>query len=206
MQEEEDLEVERQKEFCNIIVSEAHRLGRLIDQLLTVGQMEAGSMVANRHELEMLPMVEYATEQMTATAAKKQQSFLQDFAPKLPTIFGDRDKLQAALVNLVGNAVKYTPEGGEIIVRCGVRGEWIHIDVQDNGPGIPEDEQSKVFEKFYRASNAEDSEQRGNGLGLAFTREVVRMHGGDVELASRLGEGATFTMKLPIAGQSRSGI
>ncbi len=206
LQEEDDLEVDKQREFCNVIVSESHRLGRLVDQLLTVGQMEAGSMVANRHELEMLPMVEYATEQMIAMAAKKEQKLLTDFAPKLPTIFGDRDKLQAALVNLVGNAVKYTPNGGEVIVRSGVDGDFVRIDIQDNGPGIAPEEQAKVFDKFYRGSNATDSDERGNGLGLAFTREVVRMHGGEVELESKIGEGSTFTVRLPIGGQSRSGI
>ena len=206
LQEEEDLEVERQKEFCNVIVSESHRLGRLVDQLLTVGQMEAGSMIAARNELEILPLVDYASDQMRATADKKSQKLITDFAQKLPTVFGDREKLQAALVNLVGNAVKYTPEGGEIIVRCFVDGNWVRVDVQDNGPGIASEEHAKVFEKFYRGSNASESEQRGNGLGLAFTREVIRMHGGDVELESELGEGSRFTMRLPIGGQSRSGI
>lgn len=206
LQEEDDLEVEQQKEFCNVIVSEANRLGRLVDQLLTVGQMEAGSMVAVRNELEMLPMVEYAWSQMMATAEKKSQQLMTDFAAKLPTVFGDRDKLQAALVNLVGNAVKYTPDGGEIIVRCGFDDEWIRVAVQDNGPGIPLDEQVKVFEKFYRGSNTVDLDERGNGLGLAFTREVARMHGGDIDLESRDGEGSTFTMRLPVGGQSRSGI
>ncbi|MDM4016575.1 PAS domain-containing sensor histidine kinase [Roseiconus lacunae] len=203
---EEQLEVERQKEFCNVIVSESHRLGRLVDQLLTVGQMEAGSMVANRHELEILPMVEYATDQMRAQAEQKQQRLSTELPPKLPTVFGDRDKLQAALVNLVGNAVKYTPDHGEIIVRCGIHEGCVRIDVQDNGPGIDPDEQEKVFEKFYRGTNIANSQMRGNGLGLAFTREVVRMHGGEVELKSQPDHGATFTMRLPIGGQSRSGI
>ena len=101
LQEEDKLEIERQKEFCNVIVSEANRLGRLVDQLLTVGQMEAGSMVANRHELEVLPLAEYAADQMMAQAQQKHQQLVTDFSPKLPTVFGDREKLQAALVNLV---------------------------------------------------------------------------------------------------------
>ena len=125
LQEEEYLEIERQKEFCNIIVSEAHRLGRLVDQLLTVGQMQAGSMIAHRHELEVLPIVQYATDHLLAQAEQKGHQLLTDFSPKLPTVFGDRDKLQAALVNLVGNAIKYTPPTGEIIVRCGVEDQQI---------------------------------------------------------------------------------
>ena len=204
LQEEEDLEVERQKEFCNTIVSEAHRLGRLVDQLLTVGQMEAGTMIAHRHELEILPITKYAADHVKAQAEQKGQRLITDFSPKLPTVMGDRDKLQAALVNMVGNAVKYTPPGGEINIRCFVEEERIRIDVQDNGPGIEEEEQEKVFQQFYRGRLAVDSDERGNGIGLPFAREVARIHGGDLLLESRPGEGSIFTMLLPIGGESRS--
>ncbi len=206
LQGEEGLEVERQKEFCNVITSEAIRLGRLVDQLLTVSQMEAGSMTAHRHELEMLPMLEYAADQLRGHAEQKQMKLATKLSAKLPIVIGDRDKLQAALVNLVGNAIKYTPEGGEVVLRAAVEDQWIRIDIEDNGPGIPEDEQEKVFNKFFRGNDTRDSDQRGNGLGLAFSREIARLHGGDIELQSTVGEGSTFTLKLPIGGQSRSGI
>jgi signal transduction histidine kinase len=206
LHEEDDLEVERQKEFCNVINSEANRLGRLVDQLLTVSQMEAGSMTTNRHELEMLPMLEYAADQLRAQAEKKRITLTTKLSAKLPTIFGDRDKLQAALVNLVGNAVKYTPEEGQVTLRCATDDRWIRIDVEDNGPGIPEDEQSKVFDKFFRGAATQESDQRGNGLGLAFAREIARLHGGEIELQSVVNEGSTFSMRLPVGGRSRSGV
>ncbi len=206
LQEQDGIDFEQQKEFCNIITSEANRLGRLVDQLLTVSQMEAGSMTANRHELEMLPMVEYATDQMRSQAEQKRMKLTSKLSAKLPTVFGDRDKLQAALVNLIGNAVKYTPEGGEVLVSCTAEDRWIRIEVQDNGPGIPEEEHEKVFEKFYRGDATRDSEQRGNGLGLAFSREIARLHGGDIDVDSTVGQGSSFTLRLPVGGQSRSGI
>ncbi|MCG8650016.1 MAG: HAMP domain-containing histidine kinase, partial [Pirellulales bacterium] len=206
LQEKDGLEVEHQKEFCNVITSEAHRLGRLVDQLLTVSQMEAGAMTANRHELELLPMLEQTADQLQGQAQQKQMQLTTKLAAKLPTVFGDRDKLQAALVNLVGNAIKYTPAGGEVVLRCTAEERWVRIDVEDNGPGIPEDEQDKVFDKFYRGDATRDSEQRGNGLGLAFAREIARLHGGDIELQSTVGEGSIFTLRLPVGGQSRSGI
>lgn len=206
LQEEESLDVDRQNEFCNVIVSEANRLGQLVDQLLTVGQMDAGSMVPHRQELEMLPLVEFAMDQLVAQAKQKRQELMSDFSAKLPTVFGDQDKLQAALVNLIGNAVKYTPADGEISVWTNADEHWVRVKVIDNGPGIALEEQEQVFEKFYRGSSVIDTDLRGNGLGLAFTREVARMHGGDIELESTLGEGCTFTMRLPIGGQSRNGI
>ncbi len=206
LQEQDGLDFEQQKEFCNIITAEANRLGRLVDQLLTVSQMEAGSMTINRHELELLPMLEYAADQMRGQAEQKQMEMKTNLTAKLPTVLGDRDKLQAALVNLVGNAVKYTPVGGEVVLSCAAEDRWIRIDVRDNGPGIPEEEQAKVFEKFYRGHATRDSDQRGNGLGLAFSREIARLHGGDIEVQSTVGEGSTFTLRLPAEGQSRSGI
>ena len=202
--DEEELEIEKQKEFCNVINSEAIRLGRLVDQLLTVSQMEAGSMIANRHELELLPMLEYAIDHIRGQADKKAMELVTNLTAKLPVTFGDRDKLQAALTNLLGNAVKYTPEGGKVVLRCAADERWIRVDVEDNGPGISEEEQGQVFEKFYRGRS--QGNHPGNGLGLAFSREIARLHGGDIELKSALGEGSTFTLVLPVAGRSRSGL
>lgn len=206
LQEKDGLEIEQQKEFCNIINSEANRLGRLVDQLLTVSQMEAGSMTINRHELEMLPMIEYTADQLRGHAEQKKMELALNLSAKLPTVLGDRDKLQAALVNLVGNAIKYTPEGGEVVLRCATEERWIRIDVEDNGPGIAESERGKVFDKFFRGSDTRNSDERGNGMGLTFAREIARLHGGDISLESTVGEGSTFTLRLPIGGQSRSGI
>ena len=206
LQEEQDLEIERQKEFCNVINNEANRLGRLVDQLLTVSQMEAGSMVANRHELDLIPMLEYSADQLRGQAEQKQITLTTKLSAKLPTANGDRDKLQAALVNLVGNAIKYTPNHGQVVLRCSADDCWIRIDVEDTGPGIPEEEQAKVFEKFFRGAATREADERGNGLGLAFAREIARLHGGDVELSSVFGEGSVFTLRLPVGGRSRSGV
>ena len=203
---EEDMEIETQKEFCNTINSEANRLGRLVDQLLTVSQMEAGSMTANLHELEVVPILEQIVDQTSGQAKQKQMTLKTQFAAKMPMILADRDKLQAAIVNLVGNAVKYTPEGGEVAVRCTSDDEMIWIAIEDNGPGIPSEEHEQVFEKFYRSAEVADSDHQGNGLGLAFAREIARLHGGDIGLESNVGQGSTFTMRVPVSGHSRSGI
>ncbi len=206
LNKQDGLNVEHQKEFCNIIYTEANRLGRLVDHLLTVSQMEAGSIVIHRHELELLPMLGEILEQNAAPAQQKEIKLTHTLPAKLPTVLGDRDKLQAAILNVVGNAIKYTPDGGDVTVHCTVENTWIRIDVIDSGLGIPPDEQTRVFEKFFRGQQAIQSTDRGNGLGLAFTREVVRMHDGDITLESNPGQGSMFTIRLPIGGQSRSGV
>ena len=206
LQDLDGLDVEQQKKFCNVISSEANRLGRLVDHLLTVSQMEAGSMTVSRHELEVIPMLEQTIDQLQGQALQKQITVTSSLSAKLPTVFGDRDKLQAVFVNLLGNALKYTPEGGEVVVRCGAENRCVEIAVEDTGPGIPEDERERVFEKFYRGRSTADCETPGNGLGLAFAREIARLHEGDIELESTVNVGSVFTLKLPIGGQSRSGL
>ncbi|MBY0261179.1 MAG: ATP-binding protein, partial [Phycisphaerales bacterium] len=109
----------------------------------------------------------------------------------------DRDKVVMALHNLVGNAVKYTPAGGQVLVRASADAQTLTIDVADNGIGIKEDEQPLVFEKFYRAKDRRIAGVTGTGLGLAIAREVVRLHGGDITLSSAIDKGSTFTMTLP---------
>lgn len=202
----DQLEVEDQKEFCNIINSEAIRLGRLVDELLTVSQMEAGSLVVHQYELELLPILESVVEQSRVQAEKQQIDLSTSYATKLPTIKADRDKLQAVLMNLIGNAIKYTQAGGEVNVRCAESGQEVLISIEDNGPGIAKEEQDRVFEKFYRCENASQTESRGNGLGLAFSRDIARLHGGDVVLRSEVGEGSVFELRLPVGGRVRSGL
>ena len=206
LSQQETLDLEHQKEFCNIIYTEANRLGRLVDHLLTVSQLEAGSIVVNRHELDLLPLLEQVLEQNRSQAEHKQIVLTSMLSAKLPTVIGDRDKLQAAIINLVGNAIKYSNNGGNVTVKCEVEENWIRIDVNDQGDGIPIDEQERVFDKFFRGQKAVQSSERGNGLGLAFSREIARLHQGEISLQSIPGQGSTFTMRLPIGGQSRSGI
>jgi signal transduction histidine kinase len=193
---------DQRSNLCDGIRGETHRLGRLLDQLLTVGQMETGALFANRSELRIVPLVQIAADQLRPQANAKRQQLRCEPAESAPTVFADRDKLLAAVGNVIDNAIEYTPAAGEVLVRVVTEGDWVRVDVQDNGPGISAEEQPKVFEKFFRGRNASPLQNRGNGLGLAFTREVVRMHGGDVDLHSIPGEGSTFTIRLPLSGRS----
>lgn len=200
---EDGIDVEEQKKFCNIINDESTRLARLVDELLAVGQMEAGSLVMHRSELDFSRVLNEAIEYVQPSIEKKELQFTANISPKLPIMNGDKDKLQAAVVNLLGNAAKYTPNGGEIHLRASADDKQLQVDIQDTGIGIAEEDLEQVFNKFYRAENDDRvSDETGNGLGLAFAREIVRRHGGDVTAESELNEGSVFTLTLPISADS----
>ena len=132
-------------------------------------------------------------------AAEKQIALRFELPPKFPLLHADRDKLCLALHNLVGNALKYTPEGGEVRLAARAEGDKVRIEVADTGIGIAEGDLEHVFDRFYRANDRRVAKSTGSGLGLALAREVVRMHGGDITLESTLNEGSTFTMTVPCA-------
>lgn len=133
-----------------------------------------------------------------ALAAEKQITMEFDLPPKMPVIQGDREKLAVVVQNLLGNAIKYTPEGGEVRVFVEMSERELTLEVSDSGIGISEEDVEKVFEKFYRANDPRVGDITGSGLGLALTSEIVRLHGGDLTVESELNEGSTFKMTLPI--------
>jgi signal transduction histidine kinase len=118
--------------------------------------------------------------------------------PKLAKLHVDKDKLAATLVNLLSNATKYTPRGGEVALRTKVSEQALVIEVIDSGYGISADELPKVFDKFFRSADPRVQEESGSGLGLSLAREVARLHGGNLRVNSELDKGTTFTLTLPL--------
>ena len=111
---------------------------------------------------------------------------------------GDRSKLEQIVYNLTENALKYTPDGGQITVTLQARGHNAILSVQDNGVGIPEEDQAHIFERFYRVDKARSRDTGGTGLGLSIVRQLVTMHGGTITVQSKPGQGSTFTVQLPL--------
>ncbi|MBI4770714.1 MAG: hypothetical protein HY784_09995, partial [Chloroflexi bacterium] len=130
-------------------------------------------------------------------AVRKRLTLALDLAPDLPPISGDRTLLQQAVSNLVENAIKYTPRGGEVVVRGGVQEGALVLSVQDTGFGIAPADQHRLFEKFYRVHQRGTSDIKGTGLGLAIVKSIAERHGGRVWCVSRLGQGSTFYLALP---------
>jgi signal transduction histidine kinase len=195
---ETDLDVEKQKSFCNIIHAETSRLSRFVDQLLNVSQMEAGALSIARHETDIERLTLEVVENVQPNAHKKQLAFEAKLPPKLPKLRVDKDKLAASLVNLLGNAIKYTPEGGRVTLAVEVAAEQIHFHIEDTGIGIAAEELPRIAEKFFRSQDFRVREITGTGLGLAFAQEVARLHGGRLTVTSELDKGSRFTFSLPL--------
>ena len=118
----------------------------------------------------------------------------------LPTVIRlqcDRIKMTTALINLISNGIKYTPQGGSVTISVDVQEQWVAIHVADTGIGIPKDDQAKIFERFYRVDKARSRETGGTGLGLSIVQQICRLHGGDIMLESEENKGSIFTMRVP---------
>ena len=114
-----------------------------------------------------------------------------------PSLIGDKEQLKGAIINILGNAVKYTPEGGTIHFELSEADDMVTFDIKDDGCGIPQDEIPHIFNKFFRSSNPAVADQPGTGLGLAIAHEIVMLHEGKLDVESRVGEGSQFTLKIP---------
>ncbi len=194
----EGIDVEQQKEFCNIINAEATRLSRFVEEMLSVSQIESGSLVFDRRETDLERLLQDVVDHVRPQMTQKRISLEVKLPPKYPALRLDKDKFESALVNLLGNAAKYTPVGGQVRFEIELRGQNIEFAVIDTGIGINPEDQARVFEKFFRSSDNRVRDIEGNGLGLTFTQEVVQAHGGRLSLESELNRGSTFTVTLPI--------
>lgn len=181
----------------NVINTEARRLERMVSDMLSVAEIEAGSMKLHEDDIRLDALFEELDSDYQAAAREKEITFTLDLPPKLPVIRGDRDKIAMALHNLIGNALKYTPAGGNVTVSLEEREATILIRVKDDGIGIGPEEQERIFDKFYRAKDKRVGRITGTGLGLSLAREVARLHGGDITVESQVDHGSTFTLVLP---------
>jgi len=200
-----------QREFFNTINEEADRLARLIDDMLNMSNIEVGNMVLNKSLVRTRKLVEDAVNGVRSAAKNKSIELSVSIAEDLPDIEADKEMLRVVVTNLLGNGIKYTQDGGQVFLSAELVKDpgsasgngMIAVTVADNGPGIPDDEQDKIFEKFYRAKGAREQKVAGNGLGLALAREIATLHGGDIKLTSKEGEGSKFAFLLPAAKTSR---
>jgi two-component system sensor histidine kinase VicK len=182
----------------NVINGETRRLERIVGEMLSVAEIEAGQFKMQHDDVTIQTVFEALETDYAAQAEEKEIDLTFNLPPKLPQVKGDRDKILMALHNLVGNALKYTPTGGRVTVNVNASGKNLVVEVQDSGIGISPEDAERIFERFYRAKDPRVNKITGTGLGLTIAREVVRLHGGDITVDSQINQGSTFTMTLPV--------
>jgi len=160
--------------------------------------MEVGALSLARQETDMERLFHDVLDKVRPQMTQKNITLRSSLAEKLPKMRVDKDKIMATLVNLLGNAAKYTPEGGQVHFKVQMKQDAMQIDVEDTGFGISAEELPKVFDKFFRSSDPRVQQQTGSGLGLSLVQEVVRLHGGKLGVQSQLNKGTRFTVTLPL--------
>ena len=185
------------RDIIGSMLEEVNRLTRLVESLLTMSRADAGQIQLQRTSIKVLDLAKESAALLEVLAEEKRQAVAVEGDSSL-TVRGDRLLLRQALINLIDNAVKYSPSGGTIAVRVRANGKDVLIEVQDSGPGIPEEHASKIFQRFYRIDKARTRAEGGAGLGLSIAEWAVSANGGRIELHSEAGRGCTFILRLPL--------
>ena len=192
---------ERRQQYYESLAGESRRLQRLVENLLNVGRLQAGARPYHLEPLDPRALVEQVVAGFCAELANPgcEIEVSGDTAPV--RLLADADAVGLALHNLLDNAVKYGGAGRPVSVSWARQGDRVALRVRDQGPGIPADERSRIFERFVRGTAATAANVRGTGIGLAMVQQVVTSHGGEVTVESAPGAGSVFTMWLPTAGE-----
>lgn len=203
MREDVTFDEKLKRKMLKVVNFQAERLTRLVGDLLDYSQIEMGGIRLHLDQVSIDDIVRRVVAYMKAQT--NNHTFLVRTPLDLPTIRGDADRLEQLVVNLVSNAITYSPDGGRITVSAKSDGRAVHLSVKDQGVGIPEAEQPKVFDKFYSVAGDWQSRSGGTGIGLYVAKAIANGHGGTMGLVSKPGKGATFTVSLPLKGPETKG-
>lgn len=190
----------------NVISSEARRLQRIVGDMLCVSEIEAGSLCIRKDTFRTGQLFEELEYDYGAQAREKSIELSFDLPPKFPAILADKDRLGQALHNILGNAIKYTPSGGSVSVSVSFdEHDAMTAEIRDSGIGIDPSQHERIFDRFTRADDRRIAHVTGSGLGLALSRQIARLHGGEVTLESELDQGSVFTLFIPgVSSESKS--
>jgi signal transduction histidine kinase len=180
-----------------------HLLG-LINDVLDLSKIEAGQLTLSLADYSVSEMVQSVIVAVEPLATEKKLALKSEMSPDLPPARGDERRIAQVLLNLVGNAIKFT-DVGEVAVKASATNGSLTIAVRDTGPGIPEADQAKIFEEFQQADTSVTKKKGGTGLGLSIAKRIIEMHGGQISVASKPGEGATFSITMPVTVERQVG-
>jgi two-component system sensor histidine kinase GlrK len=188
---------EGQQELLTLVKQENNRMVGLVNAILDLSKMEAGMMTYQIEQKNIVPLIDQVVKEMKPLVETKKIRFESEVAEKLPIPKVDTERFLQVLRNVIGNALKFTPQGGRVNVSVRTIDEGLQISVADTGPGIPEKNLTTIFEKFQQVNTQAPYKTKGTGLGLAIAKQVVTHHGGKIWAESKLGEGSTFFILLP---------
>jgi signal transduction histidine kinase len=190
---------EDQTEFLRTIVNNVQRMQILVSDLQDVSRIESGQLHMEMQTMAIEEAVNEGVNMLQRQIEEKDQTLSLEIPPDLPEVYGDPSRTTQVLINLLSNAYKYTPEGGDIRVELGREGGFVRCSVTDSGIGISPESQAKLFTKFYRTDNPDARDQPGTGLGLCIVKNIVELQGGEITVKSELDEGSTFSFTVPTA-------
>jgi two-component system phosphate regulon sensor histidine kinase PhoR len=192
---------ETREQFLEVINSQTDRLQRLIDNMLNLARIEAGVVHVSKEQRSLNELLDEAVHVVQPSAEAKKVTLLVQLSPLYLGVLADRDMLLQAAINLFSNAIKYTPQGGQVTIRSRLGADQVIFEVEDTGVGLSEEDCQKVFEKFYRVKKDKEMAS-GTGLGLPLAQHIVQdVHGGQLTVQSKLGVGSIFRVALPNAKQ-----
>jgi heavy metal sensor kinase len=187
------------KEYQRVLKSgleEIDRISHLVEGLLLLARADAGMLRLDRQPVALTELMQEVCEQMKVVAGERSIS-LHSESPEPVSLVGDREHLRRLLLNVVDNAIKYTPAGGSVTLSLQSDNDWVSLRISDTGIGLSRDEQERIFSRFHRATEARSRDEKGVGLGLSIARSIADAHGGRIEVESTPGQGSTFTIFLP---------
>lgn len=190
---------ERQKQFLNTIKANVDRVLEMVNEFSEISRIETGALKLDVKRLHLDDLVSEVVVSLRPQIEAKKINLTVEVPPDLPQVWGDRTRIIQVLTNLVTNAYKYTPEGGQIAIMAQWLDDSMQVDVTDTGIGIGPQDQERLFTHFFRADHPEVRRVAGTGLGLSIAKSIVEMHGGRIWVESQLGEGSTFSFTLPLA-------
>lgn len=193
-----DIPQETANSFLDIIITETDRMTSIVQDLLTLSRLDAGNAELNLTRFSFRDAIENVCRSNALAAKSREQELLCRLNKDLPLITGDQPRLEQVMINVIGNAIKYTPGGGHILVTAGAGEQTVWMEVRDNGIGIPEKDRERIFDRFYRVDKARSRESGGTGLGLSIAKEIVERHSGTIRIVPHEGKGTTIRIELPI--------
>ena len=205
LRDNDDVPREMENNFLDIIISEVDRMTHIVQDLLTLSRLDSGRAELKMARFSLREALDSVCRAVELEARRRGHTLVRSYGETLPMVTGDRSRLEQVMMNVVGNAIKYTPDGGTITVDAGLRGRRAWIEVSDTGIGIPEQDRERIFDRFYRVDKARSRESGGTGLGLSIAREIVLRHHGSIGLTDHEGPGTTVRIVLPIRQEREEG-